>query len=229
VKNNPARLGPSRGVPRTAPALSPSRAALLRTLQAQSEPTTVGALTSATGLHHNTVREHLEALVEHGLATRFPAQPSGRGRPAWLYEATSEEPGPGSEYAGLAVTLAESIARRSPAPVEDALEAGRGWGHDLARRRGPAQEGTATAARRQVVGLLDDLGFGPESDARARSVRLTRCPLLEAAHKFPDVVCGVHLGLTQGALAEYGADPAGARLTPFAEPGACRLLLAANR
>jgi hypothetical protein len=38
----------------------------------------------------------------------------------------------------------------------------------------------------------------------------------------------VHLGLAQGALEEYGAEPAGARLLPFAEPGACRLHLAAR-
>ena len=57
-------------------------------------------------------------------------------------------------------------------------------------------------------------------------VRLTRCPLLEAAHKYPDVVCGVHLGLAQGALEEYGAASDGTDLVPFAEPGACRLRLA---
>jgi hypothetical protein len=49
--------------------------------------------------------------------------------------------------------------------------------------------------------------------------------LLEAAHQYPDVVCGVHLGLTQGALEEFGADPVGTELLPFAEPGACRLHL----
>ena len=74
--------------------------------------------------------------------------------------------------------------------------------------------------------LLDDLGFGPETVPDEPSdVRLTRCPLLEAAHRHPDVVCGVHLGIVRGALARHGADPAGAELLPFAEPGACRLLV----
>jgi predicted ArsR family transcriptional regulator len=76
-----------------------------------------------------------------------------------------------------------------------------------------------------VVSLFDDLGFAPESDGRASTVRLTRCPLLEAARRYPDVVCAVHLGLTRGALEEYGADTEGARLLPFAEPGACVLHL----
>jgi predicted ArsR family transcriptional regulator len=59
-------------------------------------------------------------------------------------------------------------------------------------------------------------------------VRLTRCPLLEAAHRTPEVVCGVHVGIVRGALVERGASPAGTALTPFAEPGACRLVLPAG-
>ena len=208
--------------------MSAARVALLDTLRAQAEPTTLGALARAAGLHQNTVREHLDALVANGLAVRHAAEPSGRGRPAWLYQATGADPG-SSEYAGLAAALAEAIHDRSPSPVEDAVAAGQGWGRDLARRRDAQPEATATAARRQVVELLDDLGFAPETDSRAASVRLTRCPLLEAAHRYPDVVCGVHLGLAQGALEEYGADPERAHLVPFAEPGACLLHLARRR
>jgi len=63
---------------------------------------------------------------------------------------------------------------------------------------------------------------------RLSVVRLTLCPLLEAAHKHPDVVCGVHLGIVRGALEEYGADPTGTDLLPFSEPGACRLELLAR-
>lgn len=222
-------LGPAPAAPRGGPALSASRSALLETLRAQVEPTTLGALAHLAGLHQNTVREHLDALMARGLATRFAAPSSGRGRPAWLYEATAVDPDAPTEYAGLASALAHAIHERSPAPVDDALAAGRGWGQELARRRGATRQRTATGARRKVVELLDDLGFAPETDARAGSVRLTRCPLLEAAHRYPDVVCGVHLGLALGALEAYGADPDGAALLPFAEPGACLLHLAARR
>ena len=82
------------------------------------------------------------------------------------------------------------------------------------------------AARREVVALLDKLGFAPRTDTRARVVKLHHCPLLEAAHQHPEVVCGVHLGLVRGALVELGSDPAQterAALQPFSEPGACRL------
>jgi predicted ArsR family transcriptional regulator len=208
--------------------MSPSRAALLETLRAESRPSTLAALARAAGLHQNTVRDHLDALVDAGLATRSSAPPSGRGRPAWLYQATRADPEAASEYAGLAAALASAIHHRSSNPVQDALVAGHTWGEELARAHPAPARRSATAARRGVVELLADLGFAPEADARHDEVRLTRCPLLNAAQRYPDVVCGVHLGLAQGALAEYGADPEQARLLPFAEPGACLLRLAAR-
>lgn len=229
VENNRG-YGPAPSTGRARAPLSRSRAALLESLRAQGEPTTLAALTAATGLHVNTVREHLDALVRAGLAHRHASAPAGRGRPAWLYEATGGDAAAAAapEYAGLAATLAASIQRTSSSPHEDAITAGQDWGHELARAREARPEPNPTAARRQVVALLDALGFAPQADARATSVRLARCPLLEAAYKYPDVVCGVHLGLVRGALEEYGADDDGTELLPFAEPGACRLRIRAR-
>lgn len=221
--NDPERLGPlpSRTT-RSGRPLSPSRAHLLETLEAQPEPTTLAALVSTTGLHANTVREHLEALERRGLVNRRRAEPHGRGRPAWLYQATTTDTDH-TEYAGLAAALASAIHRTSQNPREDAIRAGEEWGHDLARAHGKAAGGGRAVARREVVAMLDDLGFAPEPDRSSTRVRLTRCPLLEAAHRHPEIVCAVHLGLVRGALTEHGSDTAGVRLLPFAEPGACRL------
>lgn len=204
--------------------LSRSRAALLETLAGQPEPTSLAALIAATGLHANTLREHLAALVQHGLVRRRRAEPSGRGRPAWLYEAVEDDQRSSRpEYAGLAATLASVILRTSDSPREDAILAGVEWGRELARSTGKPKQGKVSVARRQVVDLLEEIGFAPAYDARRFVVRLTRCPLLEAARTCPDVVCGVHLGIVRGALQEYGADPSGTELFPFCEPGACRL------
>ncbi|MFI2752285.1 helix-turn-helix transcriptional regulator [Cellulomonas sp. P22] len=208
--------------------LSEARTTLLETLRAQPAPVTVATLVEVTGLHLNTVREHLDALHRDGLARRRRDDPHGRGRPAWLYEPTRRT-STLAAYTGLAATLAETIHRTSPTPRADATSAGDRWGHDLARDR-PAPDAhdaePAEHARRQVVELLDDLGFAPEPDAGHRRVRLTRCPLLETARAYPDVVCAVHLGVARGALAAHGADPDAARIAPFAEPGACLLDLA---
>lgn len=224
MENNPApgsALGPRSGPARRP--LSASRAAILDRLRDQPEPLTQSALVAATGRHPNTVREHLEGLVRAGLVRRSLAAPLGRGRPAWLYEAVGDPGSADSEYAGLAAALAAAIARSSSRPREDATAAGEAWGHELVRDR--AESATDPAdARARVVALLDDLGFAPEQDAAdPAEVRLTRCPLLAAAHRHPEVVCGVHLGIVRGALEEYGVSPAGSDLAPFSVPGACRL------
>jgi predicted ArsR family transcriptional regulator len=222
VENRPRRdqiRGP-RPTGRRA-ALSPQRAAFLRRLVDQPEPVTLAALVAVSGLHENTVREHLNGLVRGGWARREPAPRSGRGRPAWLYEAV-EGDGNG-EYAALAAALAGSIARSSAQPVADAGIAGELWGRELMRRRA-SEPPTPEEARDNVVALFDDLGFDPEVDAAERSVvRLRCCPLLEAAYREPEVVCGVHLGIVRGALEEQGAPTHGLELAPFAEPGACLL------
>lgn len=232
MKNEVANIGrPGWGPRPVTPAaerraLSPARAAVLDAVQEAGEPATLASLSEATGLHPNTLREHLETLVARGLVRRARSAPSGRGRPAWLYSpADPDVSATGSEYAGLAATLAAHIHRTSSDPSADAVAAGHAWGRDLARKAGPPPEPGATAARQQIAHLLDEVGFAPEVDEKATTVRLTRCPLLETAKEFPDVVCGVHLGIVRGALEEYGADSERTDLFAFSEPGACRLEL----
>ncbi|RYV53057.1 winged helix-turn-helix transcriptional regulator [Pengzhenrongella frigida] len=214
------------------PSLSTSRRALLATLRSQPGPVTLTALGAATGLHVNTVREHLAALTDAGLVTRGRAAPHGRGRPAATYTAstdpaTGSEPAPVSaEYAGLAAALASTIHRTSSSPSHDATVAGTEWGRELARNRPGPPPADDVDPRGRVVQLLADLGFAPRPADGPPAVLLTRCPLLETAHAYPDVVCAVHLGIVRGALGEFGADPAGAELHPFSDPGACRLDLA---
>jgi predicted ArsR family transcriptional regulator len=202
--------------------MSGSRRALLELLHQRAEPTTLVELVRLTGLHENTVRGHLDGLAVDGLVRREQAAPDGRGRPAWLWSV--EPAGPGAEYAGLASALAATLSRTSADPAGDALTAGREWGRALATDRPLHGAGDGEdSARRGTLSLLEDLGFAPEGPAER--VRLTRCPLLDAARRHPEVVCHVHEGLVEGALAAYGDHTTTADLRPFAEPGACLLLL----
>lgn len=206
---------------------------MLEALQGLDEPTTAAQLADQLDLHINTAREHLDALVDRDLAVRVRAAASGRGRPAHTYLAAqqTEHDSRVRDYAGLATALAGHIARTSQDPTSDALAAGKAWAAELLASDTPtaparrARRRTAVVARRHVVSLLDRLGFAPTTDANAHSVALRQCPLLDAARRHPDIVCGVHLGIVQGTLELLGADARHADLQPFAEPGACRLTL----
>src|SRR5699024_5927076 len=149
VKNNrghadqdPTTLGPEPAAPQTD--LTPAVAFVREHLASQAGAVTISALAAMTGLHQNTVREHLDQLVEAGAATKTKAASTGRGRPAWLYRATSSPRTGTSEYLGLASVLAAHIDRTSANPREDGIAAGIDWGRDLAREA--AEERAAAEA-----------------------------------------------------------------------------------
>ncbi|NEC83981.1 helix-turn-helix domain-containing protein, partial [Streptomyces sp. SID7958] len=107
VENN----GPLPGSGADRLPLSRQRRGVLQYLRGQSGPVTATALAQVCALHVNTVREHLDALVDDGLVVRERSAPAGRGRPAQLYRARSPQASPAREYAGLAAVLAARIAR----------------------------------------------------------------------------------------------------------------------
>lgn len=234
IASHPARLGygpaPAQTPKLLVRNLSAARAKILEILREQSTQRTVQELSGLTNQHENTIREHLDALVAGDLVLRTRPAGNGLGRPAWVYTAdtSSEDRGAKNEYVGLAVALAGLISRTSKNPRQDATYAGRSWGLTLMRATPKFKVAPSNVAknRAKVVALLAELGFSPEADARFAKVNLTRCPLLEAANQFPDVVCAVHLGIVQGALKGLGArteEIATITLSPFSHPGACQL------
>ncbi len=235
IKREPG-YGPSpvRGTSGEGP-ISGQRAAVLERLELHREPVRINDLATELGLHANTVRQHLEALAERGVAVRERAPSQGRGRPAWVFSAVpgASEPDPRvRDYSGLAIALSRHIVRTSDNPSEDALEAGRTWGRELAEntfgeRQVKERDARGAEPRRKTLQLLDGLGFAPDADTQATTAALRRCPLLDAATRYPEVVCRVHLGIVRGALEVLGGDPDPTELIPFAEPGACRLNLVA--
>ncbi len=207
-----------------------AQAALLDVLAEQPDPVGIDALTRKLGRHPNTVREQLNWLLERGLVLRHRVPGEGRGRPAWHYEAVGPRPGE-ADFAELAASLAWRLggSARPPKP-EVALEHGREWGKDLARASGRGEQPSAERGREITVEMLDELGFDPSADEINDEVVLQRCPLLQAAHEFPQVVCTMHQGLVEGALEVHGADPSAVTLEPFGRPDGCALrLLAGSR
>lgn len=204
--------------------LTRARAAVLDELSAQPDPVSIGALAIRLGRHPNTVREQIAWLLRRGLIRRHRVPTAGRGRPSWHYEAVGPSAG-GDDHAELAAHLAWQLGEVSRDARPESLRVGRRWGSELSLARGVEPAPSPEEARRRTVGLLAELGYRPEPDAQADRVALTRCPLLQAAHQHPEVVCAVHLGLVRSVLEAHGGDPARAELEPFSAPGRCSLRL----
>ena len=213
---------------------STSRMAVLELLRSRGQALGVAEVARHVGLHQNTVRSHLDLLVESGYALRRRAAPHGPGRPRVVYEATTAPAGERS-YQLLAEVLAQHLLATSERPGEAAAEAGRTWAGltDLTDRRQPgaghptagAAPAGEAAAMTTVVRLLGDIGFAPELSPDRMAISLHRCPFRELAERHPDVVCGAHLGMIQGALAELGAPVSATGLLPFVQPDLCIITL----
>jgi predicted ArsR family transcriptional regulator len=196
-----------------------SRVRVLEHLRERGAAATAPEIGERLGLHPNTVRLHLDRLAEAGLVTRAAQPRTGPGRPRWLYSARPVEPAPEAEgYRALAALLAGRLETTSDRPDADAAAAGRAWGRTLM----PDEESPDPAeATGRLVGLMDRLGFAPTQPVPGGPVELRRCPFRDVAEAHSRVVCGVHLGLMQGALQRLGAPLEATRLEPFVAPDLC--------
>ena len=211
-------LRPDTGAP-----LGASRARVLDLLRAGG-PLGVQEVAGQTGLHPNTARFHLEALVEAGLAERAPQARPTPGRPSMAYQATgSDGPAGQRRYRLLAEMLTSMITGVMAQPGGAATDAGREWGRYLTEQPPPYQRIDDGQAIERLTGALREIGFAPEAvtEGGRRQLRLRQCPFREVAEHHQDVVCALHLGLIQGVLTELRAPVTADRLLPFAEPSVC--------
>jgi predicted ArsR family transcriptional regulator len=221
-----------------------SRVAILEVLRAVPGTQDVQTIAAQVGLHTNTVRTHLDQLVEAGLVEGSIEVRTTPGRPRALFRVSASAPAAEVDsYKLLAGILASTIDAGAPvpgvpAPGTAAAEAGRRWGRTVVASDGPAH-GSVDAAHgvERIVALLDEVGFAPRISARSLPdpssqdgdgpgvhgtvIELHRCPFRDVAIEHSDVVCGVHLGLMQGALEQMGAPSTSIRLEPFVRPGLC--------
>ncbi|MEC5152490.1 ArsR family transcriptional regulator [Cryobacterium sp. GrIS_2_6] len=182
-----------------------SRIKLLYFLQ-QRGTMTVSDLSEATGLHHNTTREHLQRLISDGFVTCEPEERDVKGRPRILYSAAAGV----DHYAGsIRVAKVEAAERRG----------------DQVRRMLPLTAAIDSPLQRQLDALddhLDQTGFEARIDADGRHLTLHECPYSEMVKDHPEV-CRVHLGLVQGILQQAGGPLTADALHPLTEPDTCTL------
>ncbi|OZM76670.1 metalloregulator ArsR/SmtB family transcription factor [Pseudonocardia sp. MH-G8] len=211
--------------------MSERRQQVLDMIHRAAAPVSVSETADHLGIHANTARFHLEALVGEGIVERASDAPSGRGRPRVGYRARPGlARGGARRYRMLAEILLGHLSATSDDAADTAAAAGRTWGAHLVPRPAPFREITSGEAVERLTTMLDDLDFAPEPVAGDGGlpdrVRLRHCPFLELAEPHRDLVCPLHLGLMQGALTELGAPVTVTALEPFAEPAACLAHLA---
>ena len=212
--------------------LGRSRSDVLDLLRAAEGPLGVREVAARMGLHQNTVRFHLEALVEAGLAVREAEDRETPGRPRIGYRATADAPNGRRRYRLLAEMLTTLIAGTMPSPSKAAEEAGREWGSYLTEQPPPYQRLTAEESMAKLSAIMTEIGFAPqpEADAGGRyQLRLLQCPFREIAQQHREVICALHLGLMRGALTTMRAALTADRLDPFVEPSLCVAQLTARQ
>lgn len=189
-----------------------SRVEILHLIQATPHRT-VADLCEATGLHANTVREHLQRLIDGGYVIAETEHRTTRGRPRVLYSAAGTD------------AASSPVARRK---AEDAARRG-----DLMRRLMPWTESGALPddAVHQLDALAEDLGaagFDPVIDEDELTVDLTPCAhaTAQAAHR--DLLCSVHVGLMQSVLTEAGGPLVVDGVQESCDPSNCVVRLSAR-
>jgi predicted ArsR family transcriptional regulator len=181
----------------------PTREAILEELSRSAAPLGVAELAVACDVHQNTVRLHLDALLEAGLVVRTTEIPSHRGRPGYRYRAVLADP-----YRELASWLAEAVRTGSTA-------------RDTGRRNGRREVDPAGVEDSSVTlfDLLAHYGFAPTWGAEdpPRSILLHQCPFDAVAADDPATICNLHLGLAEG-VAEATGDEIGGLEPSWSRP-----------
>jgi predicted ArsR family transcriptional regulator len=199
----------------------PRRAELVSALEEAVDPLDATELGRRIGLHANTVRWHLGILEDAGIVASHPEQRVTPGRPrrVWVRAGRPQHDEAG-EQGALARALV-SVVAGLPEAAADAEAAGRSWGRLAVRRASPAALGEDPVE--SLARVLDERGF--ETRVDGLEVTMQRCPFADLARESPAVVCGMHRGLVEGALAEGGSTLAVDELEVFPQPGVCVLRL----
>jgi predicted ArsR family transcriptional regulator len=179
-----------------------TRFSMYRELAGSTRGCSAQELADSLGLHANTVRLHLDRLREAGLVDVEPVHRGTVGRPTHVYSLAPGAPGLGFDppsYTLLSGLLA-ALAERVGADGAEATEIGRAWGVEAGRR---------TRSRSCLKALsteMSRLGFEPvtETSGNTTDMAFMHCPFRELAEAYPELVCNLHRGISEGIVSEVG-------------------------
>lgn len=194
--------------------LGPTRAAVLALLQGEGG-ISVQDTAETLGIHNNTARFHLEALVESGFARLESDEPHGQGRPRTLYSATGDAPRVDTGHLrDFTQVLVRQLILTAPEPQRLAEDVGRTWGMEVGHGTMSGPKGMQEPD--DVTALLEHtsaMGFrGSLTDPS--TIEFHNCPYRNMVQPTRDSICHVHLGMLQGFLSSRSSALEVASLTP---------------
>jgi len=200
------------------------RTMVIELLREASEPLSVEAVAQQVGVHINTARFHLEALVDAGLATRESEVRPQPGRRRVLYSGTeaAQAAEPLHAYRLLSTILTAAIAAHYPDTSVQMYQVGVKWGRYLTSRPAPYEVIDESEIPIRLLDKLDSMWFVPEYwPGPNPQLRVRKCPFMDSARHAPHVVCQLHCGIINGSLEELGSSQRVAEMEISAEGYAC--------
>ena len=187
-----------------------TRFAIYRELAQATSPLSAQEIADRLDLHPNTVRPHLERMRDAEIVVVEARHRGTPGRPQHRFSLAPGAPGIGGfepPSHTLVAGMLAAVAERVGADGIDAGAIGRSVGResalrDRARGVGPSDGGCLDV----LVGHLDRLGFEPSTERRddVAHVAFLRCPFRELAEAYPELICNLHRGITEGVVEASG-------------------------
>lgn len=198
--------------------LGPTRARVLRYLLAQHALKSVVDIADALALHPNTIRFHLDALIELGYVHEEQEKPQGQGRPRGLYRATADAPEVDTSHLrDLTQVLLRHIVGEADHPKKVVEEIGHSWGREVAhasdedlRHLEDAQPGDALE---EIISHTQSMGF-EATKTSDETIAFASCPYRSIGQPMLSNICAIHFGLLRGYLDEANAPMELLELTP---------------
>ncbi len=199
-----------------------TRYAIYRELGRATSALSAQEIAERLDLHPNTVRPHLERMRDAEIVTVEALHRGTPGRPQHLYSLAPGAPSAAGVAAGLEppshtllAGMLAAVAEHVGADRHDAAVIGRAVGRSsVARERAQPASIPVTSAPvtsvdgclEMLVGHLDRLGFEPSTERSddLAHIAFLGCPFRELAEAYPELVCNLHRGITEGLVESTG-------------------------
>ncbi|MDO5747252.1 MAG: hypothetical protein Q4P66_06310 [Actinomycetaceae bacterium] len=241
-------MGNTRDMVRALSQLSPAQHTMLQTVSRLDSEVTVNEVAHTLGIHPNSARETLDALVGLKLLIRRQKPRAGRGRPAWVYEAVVPESVTQfhEHVADLMVATAQTLLNTHDDYVDIANVLGKQWALQYMKRAHIPDhshfpqlnaESDISLYVSKIRLFLTAQGFHAKPCEDPTQFTLHTLPYTSHEEGVHEIICTMHAAMINQIVSRLSANQLQADIVPGAEEtqaivtisykdgkaGACRL------